>query len=107
MNRWDAQQIAHAAGAQLLRAPPIGSLEPGRATIDSREAGPGALFIGLAGDRVHGGSFAVPALAAGAWGVLTAPEHAEAAVSSESGAVLSADDPLLALQRLATAWRRP
>jgi UDP-N-acetylmuramoyl-tripeptide--D-alanyl-D-alanine ligase len=52
---------------------------------------------------VDGGRFAAGALAAGAWGVLVGREHAEA---SGCGAVLVADDPLAALQRLATAWRR-
>ena len=76
-------------------------------TIDSRAAGPGALFAGLAGERVDGGSFAGPALRAGAWGVLVAPAHADAAVNADTyGAVLVAEDPLAALQRLATAWRR-
>ncbi|MDE3133985.1 MAG: UDP-N-acetylmuramoyl-tripeptide--D-alanyl-D-alanine ligase, partial [Acidobacteriota bacterium] len=63
-----------------------------------------------------GGSFAAAALAAGAWGVLVAPEHAQAALAGGGpagpppsvtiGAVLTAADPLAALQRLANAWRR-
>jgi UDP-N-acetylmuramoyl-tripeptide--D-alanyl-D-alanine ligase len=74
--------------------------------IDSREAGPGLLFVGLRGERADGGRFAPQALAAGAWGVLTGPEHAEAARCAVPGALLAADDPLKAMQRLATAWRR-
>ena len=46
------------------------------------------------------------ALEAGAWGALVAPQHADAARSQAPGVVLAADDPLRALQRLATAWRR-
>ena len=39
--------------------------------------------------------------------MLTTPEHAEAAADAAAGArVLAAADPLRALQRLATAWRR-
>ncbi|MGI8430653.1 MAG: UDP-N-acetylmuramoyl-tripeptide--D-alanyl-D-alanine ligase [Solirubrobacteraceae bacterium] len=106
---------------------------PERAIIDSRRAGPGALFVGLPGTRVDGGRFARAALAAGAWGALVAPEHAEAALVAPerieaalsgpsasaltlgpaqtagrafAGALLSAEDPLAALQRLAGAWRR-
>ncbi|HEY2772341.1 MAG TPA: UDP-N-acetylmuramoyl-tripeptide--D-alanyl-D-alanine ligase, partial [Solirubrobacteraceae bacterium] len=46
-------------------------------------------------------------LTAGAWGVLTTPGHATRAAQEGGGAVvLVADDPLVALQRLATAWRR-
>ncbi len=79
---------------------------PERVIIDSRQAGPGSLFVGLPGEHVDGGRFAPQALAAGAWGVLTTPEHAEAARCAVPGTLLAADDPLTALQRLATAWRR-
>lgn len=115
MRRWNAHQIAHAAGAQLLRADSRVEGGPDRATIDSREAGRGALFVGLPGEHVDGGSFAAWAFSAGAWGVLVTPEHGNALLStlapdpvpaSPTGAVLIAQDPLAALQRLATAWRR-
>ncbi|HYZ81874.1 MAG TPA: UDP-N-acetylmuramoyl-tripeptide--D-alanyl-D-alanine ligase [Solirubrobacteraceae bacterium] len=75
-------------------------------TIDSRTARDGALFVGLAGENVDGGRFAGAALQAGAWGVLTTPEHANGLADETDGAVLLADDPLKSLQTLATAWRR-
>jgi UDP-N-acetylmuramoyl-tripeptide--D-alanyl-D-alanine ligase len=104
---WSPEQVAEAAGGRL--AGPVGSHPhppgPGRAVIDSRAAGPGDLFVGLVGEHVDGGRFAAQALDGGAWGVLVAPEHAGAAADG-SGAVIVADDPLAALQRLATAWRR-
>lgn len=103
MKRWDPQQIAHAAGAQLLQAAPQVVAGPDRATIDSRDVGPGVLFVGLPGSKTHGGQFAAGALRAGAWGVLTTPEHAK---RLSGGVVLAAEDPLRALQQLATAWRR-
>ena len=105
MKRWEPQQLAHAAGARLLHAPPQLATGPDRATIDSRDAGPGALFVGLPGEHVHGGDFAQAALDRGAWGVLTTPEHA-ARLAAGAGVVLAAEDALRALQRLATAWRR-
>jgi UDP-N-acetylmuramoyl-tripeptide--D-alanyl-D-alanine ligase len=111
MRRWNAHQIAHTAGAQLLRADSRGDGGPDRATIDSRDAGPGALFIGLPGEQVDGGSFAAGALDAGAWGVVVTSEHAQPLLAEggpagpPGGAVLVADDPLTALQQLATAWR--
>jgi UDP-N-acetylmuramoyl-tripeptide--D-alanyl-D-alanine ligase len=101
---WTAEQVAGAAGARLV-APAAGGDGPQRAVIDSRAAGPGDLFAGLTGANVDGGRFAGQALAQGAWGVLVAPEHAEG-LEAGSGAVLAAEDPLAALQRLATAWRR-
>jgi UDP-N-acetylmuramoyl-tripeptide--D-alanyl-D-alanine ligase len=102
---WSPEQVAEAAGGRLVApAPQPGG--PTRAVIDSRAAGTGDLFVGLPGANVDGGRFAPQALAGGAWGVLVAPEHAEAARCAVPGALIAADDPLLALQRLASAWRR-
>ena len=114
MRDWSPEQVARAAGASLI-APAPASEGPARATIDSRDVRAGDLFVGLPGATVDGGSFAAQALADGAWGVLVAPEHADAARCANRptasgrvcpGVLLAADDPLVALQRLATAWRR-
>ena len=107
MQAWSADRVARAAGARLAGVGPNSGLGgPSRVVIDSREVGPGDLFVGLPGKRADGGRFAAQALAAGAWGVLVAPEHAEAARCAKPGALLAADDPLTALGRLATSWRR-
>jgi UDP-N-acetylmuramoyl-tripeptide--D-alanyl-D-alanine ligase len=74
-----------------------------RAVVDTRDVRPGDLFVGLRGERTDGGRFAAEALAAGAAGVLVAPEHAR---GLEGGVVLTAPDPLAALQSLARSWRR-
>jgi UDP-N-acetylmuramoyl-tripeptide--D-alanyl-D-alanine ligase len=105
MRTWPAAAVAEAAGARLVGPPPA-STGPERVVIDSRQAGPGALFVGLKGQNVDGGAFAPQALARGAWGVLAAPAHVEAARCARPGALLAAEDPLAALQRLATRWRR-
>ena len=97
MRKWDAERIAADAGARLARAA-AGS--PSRAVIDSRAVEPGDLFVGLRGERADGNDYAAGALAAGAWGVLVDREV------EGPGALLVADDPLGALQRLARAWRR-
>ncbi len=105
MRDWSPERVAEAAGARLVApAPHAGG--PGRVVIDSRDAGPGDLFVGLTGGNVDGGRFAPQALAAGAWGVLVAPDHADAARCAAPGTLLAAGDPLAALGRLATAWRR-
>jgi UDP-N-acetylmuramoyl-tripeptide--D-alanyl-D-alanine ligase len=113
MRSWSARRIAEAAGAKLARDDGRDD-GPERVIMDSRHAGPGALFVGLRGDSVDGGSFTEDALRAGAWGALTAPEHAErvgarrrAFGGDRTGApvLLTAADPLAALQRLAGAWR--
>jgi UDP-N-acetylmuramoyl-tripeptide--D-alanyl-D-alanine ligase len=102
---WSPDRVAEAAGARIVQPAPTAH-GPRRAVIDSRAAGEGDLFVGLPGETHDGGRFAVQALAAGAWGTLTTPEHAEAARCAPAGVLLAADDPLAALQRLATAWRR-
>jgi UDP-N-acetylmuramoyl-tripeptide--D-alanyl-D-alanine ligase len=102
MRDWSAERVAAAAGARLV-VPSASPGGPARAVIDSRHAGPGDLFIGLPGEHVDGGRFAAGVLAAGAWGVLVGEDWA---ATAGDGAVLVAADPLAALQRLATAWRR-
>jgi UDP-N-acetylmuramoyl-tripeptide--D-alanyl-D-alanine ligase len=120
--RLGGSEIAAATGARALAE---GSTEPPRrAVIDSSAAGPGDLFFGLRGASRDGGEFAAGAIEAGAWGVVVGPEHAERlvevagskpAVPSDRAAVtgpvgpawvFAVDDPLAALQSLATANRR-
>ena len=101
MKGWDAERVAAAAGAQLVRSRGGG---PESAVIDSRASGPGDLFVGLTGENADGGRFAAGALEAGAWGVLVAPSWA--GELGGEGAVLTADDPLAALGALAREWRR-
>jgi UDP-N-acetylmuramoyl-tripeptide--D-alanyl-D-alanine ligase len=102
MREWDASRIATAAGARL-HSPAHAEGGPTRVVIDSRELEPGDLFVGLAGAHGDGGHFTPQALEAGAWGVLVRPPFARGATG---GAVLTVEDPLAALQRLALAWRR-
>ena len=113
MRDWSPEQVAAAAGVRFAGPrPPARGDAPGplRITIDSRDVRPGDLFVGLPGTRVDGGRFAGAALAAGAWGVLVAPEHAQgapgSAPGSAAGVLLAAEDPLAALQVLARSWRR-
>jgi UDP-N-acetylmuramoyl-tripeptide--D-alanyl-D-alanine ligase len=98
---WSAEEVARAAGAELVRDSEGG---PTRAVIDSRAAGPGDLFVGLPGANVDGSAFADQALAQGAWGALVGLRGQSP--QSQEGAVMAAPEPLAALQRLATAWRR-
>ena len=104
MKGQDASWIAAAAGGRLVAGDP-GDASTGRAVIDTRAVQPGDLFVGLRGERADGGEFAADALAAGAWGVLVGPEHADRAATAQQGVVIAADDPLAALQALARAWR--
>ena len=101
-----AERIAAGAGAEVVHK---GRDEwPERVVVDSREAGPGDLFVGLRGEHVDGGEFGAWALAAGAWGVVLSADRAKAMEITDDvdGWVLAAPDPLHALQGLAREWRR-
>lgn len=116
MNTLDGERMAAAAGLEVVARGAGGG--PGRAVIDSREAGAGDLFFGMPGERSDGGQFAKQALDRGAWGAVagaqwarelgaarelgTVPEHG----GDPGGWILATDDPLVALQRLARYWRR-
>jgi len=108
VKHWSDSRVAGTAGAQLARPHPEGRAGDGptRVVIDSREVGPGDLFVGIPGERADGGSFARGALEAGAWGALVTPEWAADALEAEGGAVLVSELPVPALGALARAWRR-
>jgi UDP-N-acetylmuramoyl-tripeptide--D-alanyl-D-alanine ligase len=108
MRDWDLGRVTQAAGATLITPAPRPAEEPGPTgvSIDSRELAAGELFVGLAGEHADGGAHAADALRAGAWGVLVAPAHADAAAkAAPGGTVLAHEDPLAGLQALAAAWR--
>jgi UDP-N-acetylmuramoyl-tripeptide--D-alanyl-D-alanine ligase len=103
----DGDALASAAGAEAVRRGRDGG--PVRAVIDSREVREGDLFFGLAGEHDDGGRFAPDALRSDAWGVVVTPEFAREAASADDGGtgwILSAEEPLAALQALARHWRR-
>jgi UDP-N-acetylmuramoyl-tripeptide--D-alanyl-D-alanine ligase len=102
-----ASWLADAAGARLAAGDPDRA-GPERAVIDSREVQAGDLFVGLRGESTDGGEFAQQALEAGAWGVLTTPDRAQALATSDQrpATILESPDPLAALQALARSWRR-
>ena len=93
-------RLAEAAGAVLASGAPEGD-GPSRVVVDTRDLRPGDLFVGLRGERAHGGEFARRAIEAGAWGVLVDKAHAPV-----GGTVVVAEDPLEALGVLARSWRR-
>ena len=109
MRGLSAAWVAEAAGARIRAGDPA-TPGPSRAVIDTREVRPGDLFVGLRGSRIDGGELAEEALRAGAWGALVSPRHEEgatgAAKAADGAVLLSAADPLAALQTLARAWRR-
>jgi UDP-N-acetylmuramoyl-tripeptide--D-alanyl-D-alanine ligase len=97
----DPDRLAAEAGAEI--AARGGEGFPVRASVDTREVGRGDLFFGIPGESRDGGEFAAEALSADAWGVVVRPDRAEGLTG---GWVLTAPDPLAALQQLARGWRR-
>jgi len=102
----DAAWVARAAGGVLVAGDPDRP-GPRRALIDSREVGPGDLFVGLPGSNADGGEFARAALEQGAWGVLVEQSRADQMTRARVGGavVIGAENPLAALASLAREWR--
>jgi UDP-N-acetylmuramoyl-tripeptide--D-alanyl-D-alanine ligase len=103
----DPDRIAAEAEAEIVVHGGGGRAE--RASIDSRETGPGDLFFGLPGASDDGGRFAAAALAGGGWGAVVTPARARELVAEglpPEAWLYSAEEPLRALQRLARGWRR-
>jgi len=107
-------QVAAVTGGRLHRA--TGAERVTAVEFDSRQVGPGGLFLALPGERADGHDFAAAAVAAGATAVLAAREVDAPAVivppaepgSLATGSYLAATDPdssgaavLAALARLA------
>jgi len=65
-------EVAAAVGGTLHDAPDPAARVDGPLVVDSREAGPGSLFVALPGERVDGHDYAAAAVVAGAAGVLAA-----------------------------------
>lgn len=94
---WTAVEVAQIIGGSLV-SPAEGS--PQSFVIDSREAGSGALFFGIPGERVDGGDYAAAVLDAGAWGVIVSSAGADL-LEGARGAVIEHPDPVRALGLLA------
>lgn len=94
--------LAEVAGGRVIGTGGEGI--PRRAVIDSREAAPGDLFVGLPGANADGGSFGSEAIRSGAWGAIVSEQWADETEAGDSW-LIAVDDPLLALQRVARQRR--
>lgn len=107
--QWTVVQAADALG---VRAPT--GLDPmarlAGVSIDSRSIKPGELFIAIHGPRHDGHAFVAATLAAGAAAGLVARARLAEYPAEIQSRVFAVDDPLAALQRLASAacerWRK-
>jgi UDP-N-acetylmuramoyl-tripeptide--D-alanyl-D-alanine ligase len=73
--------------------------------VDSRLVEPGNLFVALPGERTDGHAFVGAALAAGGAAALVGRAPAPESLAGRDATVVLVDDPLRALQAVASAWR--
>jgi UDP-N-acetylmuramoyl-tripeptide--D-alanyl-D-alanine ligase len=100
-----AAWFASAAGGTLVNGSDVAL---SRVETDSRNVGPGALFVALKGERVDGHDFVQAAAKAGASALLVSSSWwtGSGSGSSLSCPLIVVSDPLTALQQAAKAWRQ-
>jgi UDP-N-acetylmuramoyl-tripeptide--D-alanyl-D-alanine ligase len=104
--RLDLHQIAHWCGAVLHPGDAENLFATGY-SIDSRTLQPGDLFFAVRGDRFDGHDFAPAAFANNAIAAVVARNKIAALPADvQRKPLLAVDDPLAALQQLATAVRK-
>jgi len=101
MKPLSAQQIASIIGASLVDGDGDALILGGVCT-DTRQLRAGSLFVALSGENFNGNDFARHALEQGAAAVVVSAWQSGPPVP---GAVLLVDNPLDALQQLASWWR--
>ncbi len=99
----DLHQIAQWCGAELRR-PDAENLSATGYSIDSRTLQPGDLFFAVNGERFDGHDFVTAAITKGAVAAVVARKKLDSA--SPRQPLLVVEDPLSALQHLATAVRK-
>ncbi len=99
-----AEEAARAAEGALLAGTGLGASLTGVAA-DSRQVGPGDLFVAIRGERVDGHDFVPTAAQRGAAGVLVSRVDPAWGLPPQV-AVIQVDDPVRALGRLARYHRR-
>lgn len=82
---------------------PTSVTEIAGASVDSRRIVPGSCYVALRGERVDGHAFVTDALRAGAAAALV--DRPVALPHDLDAAVVTVEDPLVALQELAAWWR--
>lgn len=105
--RLSLEQVRYWMSAELGAPRALGSLEVSGYSIDSRTIGGGELFFAVHGERFDGHDFVEAALQAGAIAAVVGSRQAAryTAVATRERLLL-VDDPLAALQRLASSVRR-
>ncbi len=99
-----AETLCRFTAGRLLHGRPDQVFE--RTGIDSREAGPGSLFVAIVGERHDAHRFVDEVLAKGAAGVVVQADHGDATIGEGDGFVVEVDDTTRALADLARGHRR-
>ncbi len=103
MKSLDSNKIARMAGGTLIG--PAHASKVKSITIDSRTAGPGALFVALSGAERDGHDFVTEAFQKGAACALVSTKHAHRIKAklegTHQGSLIAVEDPLSALQLMA------
>lgn len=103
MDEASLSELARMSGGALRGPAGGGSVAVHRVTIDSREAGPGDLFVALRGERFDGHDFVAQALARGASAAMVS--KGAAATGAPLAPMIFVDDTLTGLQTLAREYR--
>lgn len=102
------EQIRYWMGAEFASSSAAGAFAPVATgySIDSRTIQPGDLFFAIRGERFDGHDFAEAALKAGAAAAVVAAEQKSRYTGDILRRLLIVEDPLAAMQRLASSVRR-
>ena len=84
------EEITRAAGGEWLGDPELLSARPADVVTDSRDAGPGSLFIAIRGERTDGHRFIPDVLRRGALAVLCSEKGTEGEPRILTGNVMDA-----------------
>ena len=104
---WTLEQAARAMGARPGASTPATALSAPVAgvSIDSRTVARGELFFAVRGERHDAHTFVPAALSAGALAAVVSEGRAQEFDATLRPLLLTVDDPLAGLQRLAREWR--
>ena len=97
------EELCRWTGGNVLRGQPNQCFD--HTVIDSREAGPGALFVAIVGVKHDAHRFVAEVLARGATGVVIQSDHMQETIGPSEGFVVHVDDTTRALADLAHGHR--
>lgn len=98
------QELCQFTGGNTLRGRPDQIFD--RTVIDSREAGPGALFVAIVGEKHDAHRFASEVLDRGSAGVVIQSDHMDETIGPSDGFVVHVEDTTRALADLAHGHRQ-